>query len=282
MTYKISVIIPTYNRKDELMNAINSVINQTYTNLECIIIDDFSTDGTYEKVESILKIDSRIKYLLNQRNKGAQGARNTGILNADGEFICFLDSDDILVSDSLSKRIDNFKYKNIEIVYGNFSDCNFLSTNNCVNILPLIVKNLSLAPFSVIMCRKSIFDDNLLDETYLAWQDDDFFLVNAKNNNIRHSETVVAQFNPNGNMFSITKNNKYLKQGLRKIIFKHWYLIFKTVGLKHLLICLSRYLLFSLKNTVFGKKILQNKMIKRFFDKMYMAVLKKFDVVYVR
>ena len=86
-----SVIIPTYNRKHFLKIALESILQQTYKEFEVIVVDDGSTDGTEDLVKSYK--DKRIRYFY-QKNKGPSSARNLGIREAHGEFICFLDSDD--------------------------------------------------------------------------------------------------------------------------------------------------------------------------------------------
>ena len=88
----VSVIIPTYNRAHLIKRSAMSVLNQTYSNLELIIVDDGSTDNTEEVVKSI--DDNRVIYI-KQPNQGACAARNNGIDHAKGEFIAFQDSDDV-------------------------------------------------------------------------------------------------------------------------------------------------------------------------------------------
>lgn len=100
---KVSIIIPTYNRAHLIGATINSVQLQSFTDWECIIVDDGSTDSTPELISDLMKKDSRIKLLLNTRTKGAQGARNTGILNANGDFAIFFDSDNLMYSDFIEK-----------------------------------------------------------------------------------------------------------------------------------------------------------------------------------
>ena len=86
-----SVVVPTYNRAHLIATTIQSVLGQTYNNWELIIVDDGSTDASAQEVAKF--IDSRIKYIY-QTNQERSAARNTGIKNARGKFICFLDSDD--------------------------------------------------------------------------------------------------------------------------------------------------------------------------------------------
>ena len=102
----ISVIVPTYNRAHFLKEAIESVLAQTYKNLEIIIVDDGSTDNTSKLVEKFT--DKRIIYLY-QDNKGVSSARNKGILKTKGEYISFLDSDDIWLPQKLQKQLEVFK-----------------------------------------------------------------------------------------------------------------------------------------------------------------------------
>ena len=83
----VSVILPTYNRKHTIKKALYSVLQQTYSNLEVIIIDDGSTDNTSELIASYT--DIRIHYIYSPQNNGVSIARNTGISQANGEYIAF-------------------------------------------------------------------------------------------------------------------------------------------------------------------------------------------------
>lgn len=115
---KVSVIIPTYNRENLIERSIRSVLNQTYKNLEVIVVDDGSTDHTREIVESIK--DQRIIYH-KQENGGAAKARNTGVSLATADYIAFHDSDDVWREDKLIKQM-SFLKQNPEygMVYSNF------------------------------------------------------------------------------------------------------------------------------------------------------------------
>jgi glycosyltransferase involved in cell wall biosynthesis len=102
----VSVITPTYNRKELLSRAIKSLLKQTYTNFESIVVDDASSDNTKEVVKSFT--DERINYIRLPKNKGALGAKNEGIKKARGEIITFLDNDDEFLPDALEKIVDAF------------------------------------------------------------------------------------------------------------------------------------------------------------------------------
>ncbi len=101
---RVSVIIPTYNRRQFLKEAIDSVLNQTFKDVELIVVDDGSTDGTEELVSAYGK---KIRYIW-QMNKGPAAARNKGTEIASGEYIAFLDSDDLWLPRKLEKQIDFF------------------------------------------------------------------------------------------------------------------------------------------------------------------------------
>jgi glycosyltransferase involved in cell wall biosynthesis len=106
-----SIIIPTYNRGNLLEATIKSVQNQSFTDWECIIVDDGSTDNTKEIIYSLIEKESRIKYIY-QENAERSVARNNGIKNAVGEYICFLDSDDMYKSNHLETLIHEILKKN--------------------------------------------------------------------------------------------------------------------------------------------------------------------------
>lgn len=99
---RVSVIIPTYNRKDYVQEAIDSVLAQTYTDYEIIVVDDGSTDGTGEALQ--VRYGDRIRYVW-QENQGESVARNRATEMAQGEFIAFLDSDDLWMPEKLQRQV---------------------------------------------------------------------------------------------------------------------------------------------------------------------------------
>ncbi|REC47114.1 glycosyltransferase family 2 protein [Chryseobacterium pennipullorum] len=116
---KISVIVPCYNQAVFLDECIHSLINQTYSNWECIVVNDGSTDHTEEKALEWQKKDSRIKYI-KKTNGGLSSARNAGIDNATGDFVQFLDSDDFLYKEKLEKSVQKIDRKDNTIVITDF------------------------------------------------------------------------------------------------------------------------------------------------------------------
>ncbi|MBK7105693.1 MAG: glycosyltransferase family 2 protein [Ignavibacteriae bacterium] len=114
----VSIILPTFNRENYLERSINSVINQTFTNWELLIIDDGSEDKTFEFVNKFLMNDERIKYQ-KHKNKGLPISLNTGIQISSGKYLTFLGSDDEYKSNHIEVRFEEIeKDKNIDCLFG--------------------------------------------------------------------------------------------------------------------------------------------------------------------
>jgi len=109
MSKLVSIVIPTYKRVDSLNRAIKSCLNQTYTNIEIIVVDDNGVGTPFNiEVNKIINSysDKRIKYLEHVHNKNGAAARNTGIKSSKGDYICFLDDDDYFMDDKILKQLD--------------------------------------------------------------------------------------------------------------------------------------------------------------------------------
>lgn len=111
---KISIIVPVYNVSKYIRKCLDTIINQTYTNLEIILIDDGSTDDSGNICDEYAKRDKRIK-VIHKENEGLSIARNTGIKNATGKYIGFIDSDDWIDLDMYNRLYNNLKNENAEI-----------------------------------------------------------------------------------------------------------------------------------------------------------------------
>lgn len=111
MSKKVSVIIPTYRRPLFLKRAIESVLNSTYKDIELIVVDDNNDGDAYRQeterlMQEMLKIDQRVRYLKHNVNKNGSAARNTGIRNSTGEYIMFLDDDDVFLPEKIEKQVE--------------------------------------------------------------------------------------------------------------------------------------------------------------------------------
>lgn len=117
-TSKISILVPMFNSERTIERTINSIIQQTYKNWECIVVDDGSTDQSLATVEKLMQDSKHIKLLTRNRlPKGAPTCRNIGLYHATGDYVIFLDSDDYLLPFCLEQRLKTFQ-KN--------ANCNFL------------------------------------------------------------------------------------------------------------------------------------------------------------
>lgn len=111
----ISVIVPVYNVKDYLDQCIQSIVSQTYSQFECILVDDGSNDGSGEICDSWQQKDSRI-IVVHQENQGVSAARNKGLQNAKGDYVTFIDSDDWVDADYLQSLIKPFQQDSPDLV----------------------------------------------------------------------------------------------------------------------------------------------------------------------
>ncbi len=118
---KISIVTASYNYQDYIKETIQSIIDQTYSDWELIIVDDCSTDNSVNVIKSYT--DNRIKLFINKENLGLAQTVKRGIEKATGEWIVFLESDDILTKDYIEKKVKiAHKYQNINLI---FNDCEF-------------------------------------------------------------------------------------------------------------------------------------------------------------
>ncbi|HET9503947.1 MAG TPA: glycosyltransferase [Hymenobacter sp.] len=112
----ISVVVPAYNAEKFIAETIESVLSQTYTNWELVVVDDGSVDGTKKIVGKYAELDKRIKYVY-QANARQGVARNNGIRNSRGELIAFLDADDLWVPDKLLVQLQEIRNKKVDLIF---------------------------------------------------------------------------------------------------------------------------------------------------------------------
>lgn len=223
----VSIIIPTYNRSKRLVQTINSFQNQTYENWELLVIDDFSTDDTKKVISQLLKTDRRIKYFVNERAKGAQGARNTGILRSTFDWIVLFDSDDVVYPFFLSSLIHLIENEN-EIVYcyGNLVNINSGETISLKwggngNIEKNLLLGKSYITFdNALIPKKALYNIGLLDEDCPSYQEFDTHIRLSKDYNYRLCPTVLFDYRVGGqDTISINQNKNYY--GYTWVFLKH-------------------------------------------------------------
>jgi glycosyltransferase involved in cell wall biosynthesis len=185
-TPKVSIVIPTYNSEAYIRTALDSVLEQTYTDYEVIVVDDGSTDGTKTVA---LALDGPIRYI-HQSNSGPAAARNTGVSAAAGELICFLDADDSWTPDKLRTQVE-FMVRNpcIGLVFSDadefdergvqcqslFSKRQFHSELARVSVVEGAFQKLleeNFIPTSTVMMRRACFDRTGLFDVALKGPED--------------------------------------------------------------------------------------------------------------
>lgn len=155
----VSIITPNYNSEKFIRQTIESVMAQTYTEWELIIVDDFSTDNSLDIIQSYQVKDSRIKLHKNNKNLGIAKTRNNGIEIAKGRFIAFLDSDDLWDYNKLEKQIKFMLDNNYALTYSYYrriNECGKFMKN--VSSIPEIINYSQLIKRNWIGCLTGIYD----------------------------------------------------------------------------------------------------------------------------
>lgn len=194
----VSVIIPTYNRANKIRKSIDSVLGQTYTDFELLIIDDGSSDDTKTVVESIP--DPRVKYFY-QENSGACAARNNGISKAQGEYIAFQDSDDEWFPEKLQKQVavlDSHPEADIVCCKTHCTKSDGTTFESMVGVGEGIIPR-NVGPFGIstqtLLVRRKVFEEYCFDVKVSRYQDLDFLLcANKKHAIYCISECLVNRY----------------------------------------------------------------------------------------
>lgn len=162
----ISIITPLYNAEKYIQATIKSIQKQTYANWELLIVNDASTDNSLEIVSEIALSDSRIKLITLSQNKGAAVARNKGIKEANGDFIAFIDSDDIWHKDKLKEQLNFMLNNNFDFTFTNY----YLIENEIqqpFQSLLSVVEYKDIIRFNYIACSTVMFNRKKLGKFYM-------------------------------------------------------------------------------------------------------------------
>ena len=176
----VSIITPAFNSEKFIAETILSVIGQTYTHWELLIVDDCSTDNTAEIVSEFQKTEPRIKYFKNEINKGAAFSRNHALQQASGKWIAFLDSDDIWHPEKLQKQIDFMKNNNYSFSYTQYCEIDENSQENGIFVSgPEVISNKLMTAYCWPGCLTIMYDaekighmqspDLKINEEYALW-----------------------------------------------------------------------------------------------------------------
>ena len=212
-----SILIPTFNRASLLMNAIESVLAQTYTDFELIVIDDGSTDDTKDVVATFE--DRRLIYRF-QQNKELSGARNTGVSVSQGQFVCFLDDDDSFIEnhlENLKEAIDtstksNAIFRTGLLIRNNSAERKGVEWQGKSHALTFVWHQ--FVGITTFAFPKNIFDSYLFPEKYILFEDKHFLarvLLDYELVQILNSSTVVYNIYDQSRSYTAYKDEKRLQ-----------------------------------------------------------------------
>ena len=247
----VSVVIPTYNRAQLVSRGIESVLKQTYRDIEVIVVDDASNDNTTDVINAIG--DQRIRYVKHQVNKGVSESRNTGIKIAKGQLVGFLDSDDEWLPEKLRKQVDRFSQvpDDTGLVYG---ACLFVDekTKKPIRVVTPkkrgdVFKDMLMGDFVMSptpLVKRECFDRaGLFDRDFSTSEDWDMWLRIAQHYKFDFVRDLVAKYYVSPSQ--TTNDASTVVQGYLKFMAKHDSLIsgnpailahhFKAIGEMYLI-----------------------------------------------
>ncbi len=236
-----TVVIPTYNRSELVKDAISSALEQTFESFEVIVVDDHSTDNTKNVVASFQ--DFRIKYIVNDRTKGGAGTRNAGIFRAKGDWVAFLDDDDVWLPEKLKLFYDEIKKNrdNVGIVYSGRVEYDFEKKREMAAFLPekkgsiqndLLYEN-HIGTFSGVIIRTDLLKMvGGLDEMFVALQDIELYVRLANLCKVSFIEKKLTYMR-NTNEDRISLNYEKKLKGNRLFWNKYKHLINKEPKIRH-------------------------------------------------
>jgi len=231
----VTVIIPYYKKKKYIKKTIKSVIDQSYKNIEIIIIYDNETDAELNYIKKLKILDSRIKLIVNNKNIGAGKSRNRGIQIAKGKYISFLDSDDLWKKDKLKKQLRIMKRKNLSITHTSYE---IIEKNNKIighrvartfNNVDSLMRSCDIG-LSTVVIKKSILKKSDCFSSMKTKEDFVFWLkLLSKNFKIYGIQIYLTKWRKLNNSLSssvlqrlldgFTIYNKYLKMNFVKSIY---------------------------------------------------------------
>lgn len=229
---KVTIYIPTKDRKDILSKAVDSVLSQTYRNIELIVVSDGSTDSTQDYLKEKSFQDDRLKFFIKTTSEGAPAARNLAIKNATGEFVTGLDDDDEFLPHRIQLFVDYWKFLHDHNIHPSCLYSTDLIFRNGVEVARSkklghvthsqlfeynYIGNQIFAPKSVYM------EAGLFDEEMPAWQDMEFFYRVVKifgTASLLDIPTQIMDDTPRTDRISI-KAKKKLNTAYNRFVIKH-------------------------------------------------------------
>lgn len=235
----VSIIVPSYNHQDYIHECIESILNQSYENIELIIIDDGSKDNTYE---IICEYEKRIKekigqyLIMKKNNEGVSKTINLGIEKSTGEYICIIASDDIMMSDRISIQVEYMIKKNSRVSCGNSYIIRGCSITNELVITDVLKENYYkgsqfyklienyFISTPTIMLKKDVIDEFGTFNSKFSIEDWPYYVDIARKCNIDYIDEVLCAYRLHS---SNSQTNKMKMFSYEKEILKYFFVKYK-------------------------------------------------------
>lgn len=250
---KVSVIMPVYNDEQFVEESIRSVLEQTHSNLELIIVDDCSNDSTIDIIRK--KNDPRIKLIVNAKNMGAAYSRNIAIKNASGQYIAFLDGDDKWFKQKLEKQLAFMVKNKYEFSYTKYCVFDYDSRNEIGQMSgPKVISFKKFLRCNYVGCltvmyKKSIFPNLQISNQIKKRNDYALWILLSKKANCYYLDDCLSSY---------TKTKNGISGGKKSKLFSSHYQMFKLVlncsSLKAFLLSVRNVLYFFIKKIRYYKK----------------------------
>ncbi|CAM2860556.1 glycosyltransferase family 2 protein [Campylobacter hyointestinalis] len=229
---QFSVIIPTYNRQKEIDISIKSVLAQTFNDFELIVVDNGSTDNTKSVVEKYINIDSRVKYIWQENTGSPAGSRNTGIKNAIGQWVAFLDSDDYWYGNKLESVFNIIKKHQDIIAVSHYEDKMIDGKHNSIlyhgddldnnnMYYQLLFKGNNLSTSAMVVRKDKLIEVGCFDERmdYFAVEDYDLWMRLSKLGKFYFIKEILGAFCISSN--NMSGHIELINNNLKTLVLNH-------------------------------------------------------------
>lgn len=222
----VSVVIPVYNRETTIERAIRSVLEQTYSDFEIIVVDDGSEDNSSQVIRSLQQGNDKIRYYY-QKNSGPSAARNKGITEARGEYIAFLDSDDYWYPQKLAKQMALFEtHPEVGIVYCWAEVINHRGKKWCKSpkytghvFEDLLAEGNFIPTSGTLAKRQTLLEVGGFDEALKSTEDWDLWLRITSNYEILCAKELLVRKHESRN--GLQHSHKVMFENVKKVLFKY-------------------------------------------------------------
>ncbi len=221
---RVSVIIPTFNREHLLRRSVESVLKQSFSDFQLLVVDDGSDDGTKALIESIE--DPGIEYIRHETNRGVSAARNTGVRHSDGEFVAFLDSDDTWAESKLERQVAAFDAgsNRLGAVYTTFRKIDWRyepevrrPSGNIA--IPILVNNCVGTASTPMLTRRCFEATGGFDEALRSSEDWDLWIRVARDWEFEYLDESLVDYYPQA--VSLTSDRKGALRSYAALFEKH-------------------------------------------------------------